>query len=96
MYNDSFQKCMKGIKNKSNKLGLRCAKLISSFGLVWLVFVWLGICLVWVGWAWLGVAWRGLVLFGIRVKLIYQISLLVLDGWGWVGEIETKAKPSLG
>ena len=62
------------------KLGLRCAKLISSFGLVWLVFVWLGICLVWVGWAWLGVAWRGLVLFGIRVKLNYQISLLALVG----------------
>ena len=61
--------------------------------------LWFGLahlCLAWhmFGLAWLGVAWRGLVLFGIRVKLNYQISLLALDGW--VGENETKAKPSLG
>ena len=61
--------------------------------MVWLVFVWLGICLVWVGWAWLGVDWRGLVLFGIRVKLIYQISLLVLDGGGW-GKSKLRLNPA--
>ena len=43
--------------------------------------VWLDICMVWVGWAWHGVAWRSLVLFGMRVKLNYRISLLALDGW---------------
>ena len=30
---------------------------------------------------WYGMAWRGLVLFGISVKLNYQVLLLSLDIW---------------
>ena len=34
------------------------------------------------GLAWLWLAWQSLVLFGICVKLNYQVSLLSLGGWG--------------
>ena len=56
-----------------NKLGMRCAKLISSFGLAWQSLALPG---------WIALVWRGLVWFGIHVKLNYQVSLLYLDGWG--------------
>ena len=61
-----------------------------------LIKLWFG--LAWFGVAWLGWAlvWRGLVWFSIHVKLNFLGSLLSLGGWGWVGEIKTKAKPSLG
>ena len=68
-----------------NKLGLRCAKLISSFSLAWLSLAWHS--MVWVGWAWLG-----LVLFGIWVKLNYQVSLLIMDGGG--GKLKLRLNPA--
>ena len=38
-------------------------------------------------------AWRGLVLFGICVKLNYQVSLLSLGGGGW-GKSKLKLNPA--
>ena len=54
--------------------------------------LWFWFGLIWPGFGW---PWFGFVLFGMCVKLNYQVSLLTLGGW-WVGEIKTKAKPSLG
>ena len=51
--------------------------------------LWFWFGLIWPGLGW---PWFGLVLFGMCVKLNYQVSLLTLDGWVGVGEIETKAK----
>ena len=71
---------------KKYKLGLRCAKLISSFGLAWYGLVWIG--MAWFGLVWLGIVWRGLVGLGwalvwldVHERLNYQVSLLTLGGW---------------
>ena len=69
------------LNRRRNKLGLRCAKLISSFGLAWHSSARPGQVQY--------IAW-----FGIHLKLNYQVSLLSLVGW--VGEIKTGAIPSLG
>ena len=50
--------------------------------------VWLGVA--WDVLVWLGIVWHGL------VKLNYQVSLLTLDGVGWVGEkSKLKLNPAL-
>ena len=57
-WSEKVSKKLDEVENKFNKLGLRCAKLISSFALAWLGLAWHS--LVWVGWAWFGMAWHGL------------------------------------
>ena len=44
---------------------------------------------------WLGLGWPrfGLVLFGMCLKLNYQVSLLTLGGWGW-GKSKLKPNPA--
>ena len=51
--------------------------------------------MVWVGRDWLGMAWRGLVIFGIGVKLNYQVSLLTLDGGGGGEKLKLRLNPAL-
>ena len=58
-------------------------------GMAWHGVVRFGVA--WLGWA---LVWLVLVWFDVLVKLNYQVSLLARVGW--VGKIETKAKPSLG
>ena len=65
-------------------------------GLAWLGLAWRGMGIIGYEFGWFGTGSFSFVWFGMLVKLNHQVSLLTLDGGGWVGEIKTKAKPSLG
>ena len=72
---------IKSKKMSKKKLGLRCAKLISRFGLAWYSLVWL--CIVWHGLVGSGFGkdWFGMVLYTCKAELS---SFTTIPG-GWVG-----------